>query len=88
VTLSPIACAFLEADLRSTDARPSLPADGGDRALELALRTSIRRNAWRAAAGLPLRADPQHVARWHAFLNYRFWLAKYRRRHPITTPAA
>jgi hypothetical protein len=53
-----------------------------DRELHLALTNSLRRNAWRLKAGLPLRANPKEVETWHAWLGYRFWLARWGRRHP------
>lgn len=53
-----------------------------DRAIHLALRNSIARNSWRLKAGLPLRTDQKAVAAWHAWLGYRFWLARWGRRHP------
>lgn len=58
-----------------------------ERETELALRNSIRVNAWRVEAGLPLRPQPQAVKAWHAELDLRFWRAAYRRRHPINAPS-
>ncbi len=87
----------LEADLRATKANRALTdlvdlrVPPEDRETELMLRNSIRRNAWRAAACLPLRQDEKAVRLWHTFLNLRQWQAKFRRRHPhrpITPSAA
>lgn len=53
-----------------------------DRTLELQLRGTDRLFRIRRDCGLPPRANPKDVATWHAWLNYRFWLARYGRRHP------
>ncbi len=62
------------------------PSTDAERALELDLRNTIRRNAWRLKAGLPLRPDPQAVRAWQATCYRAFFACGYRRRHPITTP--
>lgn len=60
---------------------PRLSTDA-ERALELDLRNTIRRNAWRLKAGLPLQPDRKQVAAWHALLNLRSLLGAWRRNHP------
>lgn len=58
------------------------PSTPDERAIELALRNTIRINAFRLKAGLPLRADRAQVAAWHARLNTNFHLGAFRRNHP------
>lgn len=74
--------AELDHDLAATAARPQLQRDEDELATALALRNSVALNSFRLRAGLPLRPAKKDVELWHAFLNYRYWLAKYGRRHP------
>lgn len=64
--------------------RPMVSPDS--REVQLALKNTINRNAWRIKAGLPMRPSREQVAGWHALLNLRGHLRAWRRNHPITTP--
>lgn len=61
--------------------QPLVPDD--DRALELQLRNSVRRNIWRSATCLTLRPDPAKQREWMKYLARLFYAGRYRSNHPI-----
>lgn len=67
---------------------PYAPSTDEERALELDLRNSINRTAWRMKAGLPLHPTPRQVATWHALLNLRWALGAWRKNHRTPQRAA
>lgn len=57
-----------------------------DRALEIALKNSANRLAWRKRAGLPLRPSQTETEKWQAWLRLQSLLGWYRRRRPQSPP--